>query len=158
MVKLPTHEELVKHLEYDPKTGVFTRKVSGKKADTDMTIGYKRVRITISGVKYEILSHRLAMYMVYGTWPCDEVDHINGDRKDNRIVNLRYADRSENMRNTRRRSDNTSGITGIRKHQNGWRVSISKKYVGYYGCFAKAVKARKKAELEHGYHTNHGRH
>ena len=157
MTQLPTYEELHKHLEYDPESGKFSRKKNGSSADTDMNTGYKRVRVTIGGTNYEFLSHRLAWFMSHRVWPSDEIDHINGQKDDNRMGNLRAVNRTQNAKNLKRRVDNTSGITGVHRHQRGWKVSISRTYIGYFKCFGEAIKARKKAEIDYEYHANHGR-
>lgn len=157
MERMPSRDEVMKVISYDPLTGYFTRLSTSSRADTIMTIGYRRVRVTIGGVKHEFLAHRLAWLMVHGRWPENEIDHINGDRSDNSISNLRHATRLQNARNIKLRCDNQSGAFGISRHQRGWKVQIGKKYVGYYGCFYLAVSARKAAELENEYHANHGR-
>lgn len=155
--EMPTKEVISGLLRYDAQTGHFYRKLNGRRADTRMTIGYMRVRITVAGVKHELLAHRLAFLMAYGDWPENEVDHINGDRSDNSISNLRHATRSQNAKNIKLRVDNSSGAFGISRHQRGWKVRIGKEYVGYYACFSRAIDARKAAEFENSYHANHGR-
>lgn len=154
---LPTLNKIHQYLSYDPDTGHFYRKRNGKRADTPMNTGYRRVRITIDGFNYEFLAHRLAKFMVDKEWPSSEIDHINGTRDDNRIINLRHVDRKENAKNARRRSNNTSGFSGVIKHNKGWKIRVSRKYIGYTGCFGKAIQIRKQAEKEFGYHINHGR-
>jgi hypothetical protein len=145
-------------ISYDPNSGAFYRNKNGAKADTKMSIGYKRVRITINGKKHEILAHRLAWFFMTGFWPKGEIDHIDGDRSNNSALNLRDVTRDENAKNIKLRSDNTSGVMGIRRHQSGWKASVGKRYVGYSGCFMKALRMRVVAQQESGYHINHGRH
>lgn len=57
--------------------------------------------------------HRLAWFYVHGRWPTADIDHINGNRDDNRLCNLREATRQQNIQNSKRRSDNRSGIKGV---------------------------------------------
>lgn len=108
-------------------------------------------------------AHRIAWLLHYGSWPKQEIDHINGIPTDNRIENLRDVTNSENHRNCRRRKDNTSGITGVVwfKSTSRWKAQIhvngQTKSVGYFTDFNDAVAARKKAEIKLGYHRNHGR-
>lgn len=108
-------------------------------------------------------NHRIAWALYHGVWPDDQIDHINGDSEDNRIVNLRVVTNAENQRNARRKASNTSGVTGVSWHRRGrvWcatiRVGGRQKHVGQFVDFDKAVVARKAAEREYGYHENHGR-
>lgn len=103
-------------------------------------------------------THRLAWYYVHGVEP-DEVDHINGNRSDNRIVNLRNVSRTENCRNTKRAKRNTSGVVGVSwdSVNKVWHVRIRRKHIGRLKDFDDAISARKAAELEFGFHANHGR-
>ena len=101
--------------------------------------------------------------MCFGYWPNNEIDHIDGDRLNNRIDNLRDVKKSINMKNKAVYSKNKSGISGVsfRKERNKWEVKISNNgketYLGYYDNFADAILIRKQAELECDYHNNHGR-
>jgi HNH endonuclease len=86
-----TAERLRERLHYDAETGVFTRRVgssnarAGDVAGSVHSTGY--VRISIDGGKYT--AHCLAWFYVHGVWPSDQIDHINRNRSDNRIANLR---------------------------------------------------------------------
>jgi len=114
MINQATLKELV---HYDPDTGVFTwRKKPGKKImvgsrlGTTMKNGYRKC--SIAGKQYTL--HRLAILYVTGEWPPHDVDHINGDRADNRIKNLRCVTRSSNMENQRSaRRNNATGHLGV---------------------------------------------
>lgn len=105
-------------LDYNPETGAFTRKATsncnpraqaGSTAGGWTTSGYRQIRV--DGNRY--FAHRLAWLYVYGQWPDGEVDHVNGERADNRIANLRLASRSQNMANAKIPKNNTSGIKGV---------------------------------------------
>lgn len=100
--------------------------------------------------------------MVHGVWP-DFIDHINGDKADNRITNLRSIVKQENHRNMKRFSSSSTGVTGVTRHHqtNKWRayITVNQKQLSL-GCFERiddAIAARKAAEAAHGFHPNHGR-
>lgn len=107
-------------ISYDPESGDFTwlvttgKKVKGDKAGGVSEHGYCRVKL--AGTKY--MAHRLAWAFIYGVFPENEIDHINGIRSDNRKVNLREANRSTNIQNLNSsRKDNKLGVLGV--HQIG---------------------------------------
>ncbi len=118
------------------------------------------VRVNIFGTRY--LGHRLIWMMVHGEWP-DEIDHINGDKSDNRLCNIRNVSRQENLRNLARRSDNSSGHTGVSyaKRDDVFLAYITvdshMKILGRFKSLEDAVAARKAAEAKYDYHPNHGR-
>lgn len=128
MKPLPSLTELNSALTYNEVTGKFTRISNGKEAGFAYTRGDKKrtdIRIKVNGVAY--LAHRLAWKMVTGEDPDQmEIDHINGDSTDNRFSNLRLVERVSNCRNMKRRSDNSSGITGVcfDKSNNRYLVQI----------------------------------
>ena len=124
-----TQERLKELLDYDPETGVFVWKVNrGRTAKAGTPAGNKNHdgynRIMVDGKHY--MAHRLAWFYVYGVWPANELDHINRERGDNKISNLRKASRLENMWNRARHSNNTSGYAGVSwsKLHNKWRADI----------------------------------
>ena len=81
------------------------------------------------------------------------IDHINRDKLDNRKENFRYATKSENRINSKTRTDNVSGIQGVRFEEGKWRVriSVNGRYVhlGMFDDFEEAVKTRLKAEKKY---------
>ncbi len=117
--------------------------------------------ITIREKNYQ--AHRVIWAFHYGEWPIGCIDHINGDKTDNRLCNLRVTSHAENMKNQKRRSTNTSGVTGVcwSKKDKRWVASIKvdgrSKHLGSFAVFDAAVSARKLAETNYGYHPNHGR-
>lgn len=169
-------------LDYNPDTGEFlwkerpkhhfsqtergniqktwNTKWAGKVAGKFDKHGYRL--IGINNTFY--FSHRLAWAMHYGEWPDDSIDHINGIPSDNRICNLRIATPAEQNKNLPRWSKNKSGVLGVSwyKPARRWRVtcgdsSKSSSHIGSFKSFEEAVRARRKAEIERGYHPNHGR-
>jgi hypothetical protein len=103
-------------LRYEPDTGIFIWMVSsgkarvGAKAGSISANGY--LKIGVGGKEY--YAHRLAWFMVFGEWPNGEIDHRDGDRTNNRIINLRDSSRAENAQNVRAaHSDSKSGLLGV---------------------------------------------
>lgn len=88
-------------------------------------------------------AHRLIWFMHHGSLP-EEVDHINGDRADNRIENLRASTHRENCRNRKTYSSNTSGKKGVYYHEGKkrWQVYVDGKMVGSYYTKEHASKMR----------------
>jgi len=116
--ELPLTQERLKHLlHYNPDTVVFTwlskpsRRINSGSIAGRIKPKKGYVEIGISGRIY--LAHRLAWLYIYGTWPKEQVDHINGIRNDNRIKNLRLATTSQNQWNKKMQKNNTSGIKGV---------------------------------------------
>lgn len=165
-----TQDELKARLHYDPETGVFTWKenpqrraqwnatFAGKPAGSVIDTGYVRIRIDDKGHR----AHRLAWLYVHGYLP-EEIDHIDGDKTNNAIANLRSVTHSENLRNTRKNTRNTTGIVGVtyRPSRNQWLayITINRKRIhgGIFGTKEEAVKARKALERKYDFHENHGR-
>lgn len=124
-----TRERLQELLRYEPDTGKFywicKRGVvpSGSEAGWISEYGYVRIAID----KRSYMAHRLAWLYIYGVWPDRDVDHVNGDRCDNRVCNLRLASRAENIRNSRKRTSNRSGLKGVcwKKNRNKWHAQIT---------------------------------
>ena len=150
-----TQKKLKQILNYDPLTGVFTRKVTlcnraiaGSVAGSLDKDGY--TQIGISGKHYH--AHRLAWLYVYGYFPEHDIDHIDRDKSNNKIDNLRHATRQCNIRNTGLRCTNTSGIKGAcwDKQQDKWRAQITvnnkQHHLGYFTDFTEAVCTRLAAE------------
>ena len=181
---LPAAELLRDLLEYNPETGaltwrerrakhyphvsgktpehcaaVFNSSFSGKPAFTNVSKnGYR----TGSIFNHHYYAHRVIWKLVHGSDPLD-IDHVNGDRTDNRLCNLESKPRGENLKNRRLSRNNTSGFHGVwRDASRGrWIATIENDgrriNLGRFEEKADAVAARKAAEKALGFHPNHGR-
>lgn len=137
-----TAQTLRELLHYDPETGIFTRAVSqrgrngrkGCQAGGKSDSGY--IRISIQNKLHQ--AHRLAWLYMFGVWPTGDVDHIDGDRTNNRIANLRDVSTSVNMQNQKSAQPrNISGFLGVTKHGNRFEASIKLNGINHYiGSYA----------------------
>lgn len=127
----PPVDELRRDLCYSPETGEFVRLAThrqngygvGRVVGVRDDQGY--LRVWLQGRTYK--AHRLAWLHMTGDWPDGSIDHINGDKQDNRWCNLRVVDHKTNLENQRRaRSDNTAGLLGATWHKatGRWRARI----------------------------------
>lgn len=131
-------------LLYDPTTGVFMRR--GRVAGCRDTYGHRQIRVC----RVKMLGHRLAWWCVHGVMP-KMLDHINGDPSDNRMVNLRIADRVLNGQNAKVSKANTSGVKGVSPLPGGrWRAELRVRGAfmlrEYFDTIQEAVVARLAAE------------
>lgn len=148
--KLFTPEELKDRLSYDPETGkLFWKKCRNKKR-----IGEEAKSLDVCGyiqvnMQYVVMKgHRIAWAIFYGAWPEDHIDHINGIRNDNRIVNLRCVSGTINTQNKRIGScKNATGFLGVSlaKHcspayRYRAKIQIGKKQI-HLGGFATPEEA-----------------
>lgn len=138
----------------------WNSRFAGKEAFTTVgNNGYLRGTVFYE----ELLAHRVIWAIVHAAWPKDQIDHINGNRIDNRLSNLREVSHAENCRNMARPTTNKSGVVGVSWDRSAgkWasRIYISgkAKHLGYFENFEDAAAARKEAEVLYGYHRNHGR-
>ncbi len=109
-------------------------------------------------------AHRVIWAIAYGEWPSDEIDHINGNRADNRLSNLRSVSHQVNMQNKARYRSNRSGTPGVSFHprMKRWQAYITvngrRRHLGSFGRKSDAVAARVSAQQQSGvFHANHGR-
>lgn len=137
----------------------WNTRFAGKTAGSVSSYGY--TIIGIFGRSYR--AQRLAFMYVTGTFPDNDVDHINGDRSDNRWGNLRAATRIENNKNKVICYRNRSGLSGVgwRQDRRCWEARINEDgvriHLGSFSCLLDAAGARINAEREYGYHQNHGK-
>lgn len=146
---LATVEQLSSLFSYDADSGLLTRRVAagrGGREKAGSVVG------SLNGVGYLVVTvfgkrplvHRIAFAMAHGRWPEGQIDHIDGNRTNNRLSNLREASQAENSQNQRRPRGNTaSGILGVRPQRKKWCAEI--KLNGdrrFIGTFDTAEEAR----------------
>ena len=149
------HKRLLEVLDYDPDTGIFkwkervsNRITVGKEAGNKTLNGYMETRV----LGHRFYLHRLAYFYMTGEMPSDDVDHINGDRTDNRWENLRPVSRQVNLQNRRGSNSRSSvGILGVARHGNRYRALIKMpsgktKHIGLYETSEEAHQAYLKAK------------
>lgn len=173
--ELPDTEYLRQRLRYDPETGKLywhrlpqtvgnwaaswnTRYAEREAFTADMR-GYRQGRVD----GQSLLAHRVIWALHAGIWPAAEIDHINGDRADNRIANLREVDRSGNNRNTAVRRSSITGVVGVTwdAQTSRYRAQIKTRgkliHLGRFHSLSEAKAVRKQAEIKYDFHPNHGR-
>lgn len=171
-------QEVVRSLFlYDPETGVLRWRVrpesnfpdavsarrwnsqnSGNEAGHIRSSGYRYV--TVFGRPYP--AHRVIWLHEHGVWPL-HTDHQDGVRSNNRLANLRDVTPSQNHKNVRLKETNSSGFVGVswNGRRKRWlahiRVDYKQHQLGFFATKDEAVARRKAAEVQYGFHPNHGR-
>lgn len=181
--ELPSPTLLRQFLDYDPSTGklVWRERLPGHFADGVYSAvrcckSWNRVNAGnqafthIMGIGYAqgsvngrlLLAHRVIWAIETGEWPQGDIDHINGDRSDNRWANLRDVPHAINLRNASGKSSNASGATGVsyRADRGKWRARVMvdgrERSLGSFDSFEAAVAAREAAMGSDGFTTRHG--
>lgn len=146
-----TAERLREVLSYDPETGLFVRKICFQRPDVIgttslLTNGNGYLRIAIDGKRY--LCHRLVWLYMVGTWPQNEIDHMDGNRSNNKWSNLRDVTPRHNQQNKRKaHSHSKSQILGVSwdKSRGKWTARIKTecayKYLGRFDSVETAKEA-----------------
>ena len=139
-IKEEVSEAVKRCISYNPESGVFIWKDKFSKyskvsiGDVAGSRGKTATKISINGI--HLNAHRVAWYLFYGEWPLTFVDHKNNDPNDNRIENLRLADRAQNSANRRSKKGGSSRYLGVcyAKKSNKWQAAIGtpRTYLGQY--------------------------
>lgn len=157
MENMISAEELKAEMRYEPETGQFYWLKSGKGRKPDLKVGtvvscyggLQYVHVHLRGKKYS--GHRLAWFYVYGNWPPEDIDHIDGNGLNNSIANLRLASRTQNMCNRTAFKNNKSGMKGVYldRRSGKWRSEIKfnrvRHHLGRYETAEEAYSAYLKA-------------
>lgn len=179
--RMPTHEEALRLFAYDADRGVliwrerpvadfragkysahriaaaWNKKNAGTLAGTLQPTGHRYIQV---GGKKRI-AHGLIWLYVHGEWPSGPIDHEFGVHAGDHVEKLRIASQSENMKNQKLHSVNTSGFNGVNWQKNRWRSRIKADgkciHLGFFKDKADAIKARIEANVKYGFHENHGR-
>ena len=123
-----TSKRLHEVLSYDPCSGVFSwnvgrRGTAGPGSVAGTSWGGRYINIRIDGQSHQ--AHRLAWFYVNNVWPDGDIDHIDGNKKNNRIENLRSVTRTVNQQNIRKAySGNKCGMLGVYRQKNRWIAEI----------------------------------
>jgi hypothetical protein len=143
-------------LDYDPAAGSIkwrittTRTKAGAEAGAITRDGYRDISISMCGKKRGVKAHRIAWALAYGRWPEKDIDHINGNRLDNRLENLRDISRSHNLQNQQKshaRNKSGAAIPGVwwseekLKYRVQGYIDGKRRHVGYFKSIADAEAA-----------------
>lgn len=151
---------------FEEETGVLLWNVNKPRTRIGATAGY----VTAQGYRYVQVNGDVypVHHIIYSMKHVAEIneshiDHIDGNKLNNRLDNLRLVSAKINNRNKPMTSRNKSGHMGISMHSitKKWRVQLNtdygKKHIGYFDDINTAIKKRDDAYLENGYTKNHGR-
>lgn len=153
-----TQERVRELFDYDAENGILIRKKDEYGRVVNRPCGHKPINrgygeVGIAGKTYKV--HRIIWLWYYGDWPVNFIDHINQNKMDNRIENLRDVSNSENIQNTKLYSTNSSSYPGVsfNKHANKFMAYIwinnKRLYLGYFATAEEAFLAYQLAKIEH---------
>ena len=165
--------ELKKYLRYDDERGCLiwnerdshdfvnvAAYVSWNKRFANKVVGSKNTNgHVVTRVKnVPVLVHIAVYAIVTGEYPNDEIDHIDHDKTNNRMNNLRVVSRVDNSRNMPKRIDNKTGETGVffDKSRSKYVAQVGGRNLGRFNTVNEAAVVAKEARLVSGYHQNHG--
>ena len=157
-----TQDRLKELFNYDGQDLIWKVKRRGTKigsvAGCVGSRGYRQIRVDTK----KHYAHRLIWLYHFGSFPTNQIDHIDRNKLNNRIDNLRDVTQQENCKNKSKDKRNTSGITGVHWHKalGKWRaqgrVDNKRIHLGYFTDKLDAIAARKSWEVANNFHTNHG--
>ncbi|MEN6302214.1 MAG: HNH endonuclease signature motif containing protein [Armatimonadia bacterium] len=152
-----TRDEIMAEISYDPETGVFTRlrpvqggRVGPMVLKPHKWTGYTEIQVR----RQKFRAHRVAWLLAYGEWPPGDIDHIDRNRANNKISNMRIATDSQNRANSKINKNNTTGIRGVnwnardKKYQAIITKDGVRRSLGYFDSIQDAAAAYTKAAVE----------
>jgi hypothetical protein len=133
---------------------------AGKEALTAVDNNGYRIG-SILGAQYR--AHCVVWALQHGYWPTEQIDHVDHNRSNGGITNLREASHTENAKNHTLHRNNKSGFNGVSwdKNLRKWAAKIRNAgrqiHLGYFVDIGDAIAARESANAKYGFHPNHGR-
>ena len=153
-----TKNQLQNEVYYEKLSGLFFR-INKRGKNTDFPCGsvnrFGYVSVSVKGRNYP--AHKLAILYCYGFLPKKVVDHIDGDRTNNKITNLRACSYSVNSRNARLRKDNKTGVSGAYELPYGFSLVIGGVFIGIFKELEKLKSAAETYRKANGYGDSHGK-
>jgi hypothetical protein len=152
-----TQEELKEYLHYDPETGIFTwiKSAGNGVKVNDVAGSLQNTGYLYIGIRSQLYyAHRLAWLYMYSRWPVEEIDHINGNKKDNRICNLRDVTKRKNLSNREIHRKGKLVGTTFMNSTGKWKAQIYAEnrifFIGYFSTEIDAHRAytQKLQEIE----------
>ena len=148
---------------YDPQSGFITWRYdrhgisANNRAEHSDADGYLIVKIRFKAKDYNFKAHRLAWLLYYGIWPSQEIDHIDYDKSNNSINNLRDISSSHNRSRSANKKNLPRGVSLHPRTPNKpykVQIGVNKTYknLGYFASLDEAVAAYNSA-----YFSAHGR-
>jgi hypothetical protein len=158
-----TTKVINREIDYCPDSGVFTRASPSGRSAVGKAVGYidpkGYLKVSLGGRQY--YAHQLALFLHLGVWPSSgmHTDHIDGDRLNNRLTNLRLCTAQENAQNRKAQANSKSGYKGVsfRAKSNKWHARIVHKgkavLLGDFTCKEEAYAAYCAAAARHHTHN-----
>lgn len=150
-------ERLHELFTYEPDSGALRWRVDrgqrARKGTIAGSVSRQGYRVVGFDGLRSVFAHRIAWAMQTGAWPSQEIDHIDGDRTNNALANLRMVTTAQNHQNMRAaRADNKIGLLGVSPCRGGYRAQIQvagkKRWLGEFKTAEQASAAYVSAKRE----------
>jgi len=132
----PQLSEIKAMFRYEPETGFLRRLTNGRGHRTRIgdVAGYKTLNgyILVKVGNRGYLAHQIAWFLCTGVWPISQLDHVNRDKADNRIANLRLASQSQNVSNTAKLNGCISRHKGVTFRGGSFTARIKKNGISHH--------------------------